>query len=231
MNWAGALRTVLVDGTVVSIRSPVGTAQIRDEQQRATICDLPRGCAVIDTKCVPHPTWIRDGKWRQTCDYLVFLTKEKTEYVVLVEMKKTLTDQGKREAEMQLVRSRPIVRYLIESVKVVRRMEIEPCVRYLLVAESPKSMISKQRVRNTPHESTAMYEGTHARIVVFVQKRVSMDAVISAGVGPQTNGCGGAAGASFSRAARRGVRRSRGRLGPPGRGSGSKGNSRSVAQR
>lgn len=184
MNWAGALRTVLQDGAVVSVTTPVGQVEIRDEEQKATICDLPRGCAVVDTRFVPHPDWVRPGKWRQKCDFLVFLTRENAEYVVLVEMKKTLTGQGRREAQRQLLRSRPIAQYLVESVKLVRRKEIQPHLRYLLVAEPRRSMISKRRVRSEPHEPSEMYEEAGASIAVFVQKRVSVDAVISAGTDP-----------------------------------------------
>lgn len=184
MNWAGALRTVLKGGAVVSITAPVGKVEIRDEDQKATICDLPRGCAVVDTRLVSHPDWVRPGKWRQKCDYLVFLTRENAEYVVLVEMKKTLTGKGRREAQRQLVRSRPIARYLVESVKLVRRKEIRPRLRYLLVAEPRRSMISKRGVRSEPHEPTEMYEEAGASIAVFVQKRVSVESVIAAGMAP-----------------------------------------------
>lgn len=180
MNWTRALRTILRDDVVVAPTGRTGEIRLNAENQTVTMCDLPPGSAVIDMQFVDHPEWVAPGQWRQRCDFLVFLTRNDEECVVLVEMKKTLT--GERRPEGQLLRSRPLARYLADLGASVRGREVVPRWCYLLVAERRSSRFSKQGMKSQPGKPAYVRGATGARIVAFVQKRVSVKSVISAGM-------------------------------------------------
>lgn len=182
MNWTGALRTALKDGIVAAPTGTAGEIRLNAEDHTVTMCDLPPGSAVIDMQFVEHPDWVAPGQWRQKCDFLVFLTRNDEECVVLVEMKKTLT--GERRPERQLIRSRPLAGYLADLGASVRRREVAPRWCYLLVAERRSPRFSKQRMKSDPGKPAYVRGDTGARIVAFVQKRVSVESVISAGMEP-----------------------------------------------
>lgn len=185
MNWTGALRTVLKGDIVFAPTGRAGEIQLNAEGLTVTMCDLPPGSAAIDMRSVDHPDWVAPGQWRQRCDFLVFLTRNDEECVVLVEMKKTLT--GERRPEGQLLRSRPLARYLADLGASVRRREVAPRCCYLLVAERRSARFSKQRMKSEPGKPAYVRGETGAKITAFVQKRISVEAVISAGMAPQPN--------------------------------------------
>lgn len=182
MNWTATLGTVLKDGIVAARTRTAGDIRLDAEGQTVTICDLPPGSAVIDMQFVKHPDCVAPGWWRQKCDFLMFLTRNDEECVVLVEMKKTLT--GERRPERQLLRSRPLAGYLADLGASVRRREVAPRWYYLVVAERRSSRFSKQRMKSDPGKPAYVRGDTGARIVAFVQKRVSVESVISAGMEP-----------------------------------------------
>lgn len=180
MNWTGALRTALKDGIVAAPTGTAGEIRLNAEDHTVTMCDLPPGSAVIDMQFVEHPDWVAPGQWRQKCDFLVFLTRNDEECVVLVEMKKTLT--GERRPERQLLRSRPLAGYLADLGASVRGREVAPRWCHLLVAERRSSRFSKQRMKSDPGKPAYVRDHTGARIVAFVQKRISVESVLSAGM-------------------------------------------------
>ena len=144
-----------------------------------TICDLPRGSAVIDMEGVDHPGCVRPGASRQKCDYLVFAETEAGPYAVLVELKKTLTEE--RRPLLQLLRSRPIARYLADLCAVSVGQERDLTVRYLLLAGRHSPVFSKQRIRSDPYRPYEIRTEGKAQIAVFVHERVSLRTVIVAG--------------------------------------------------
>lgn len=182
MNWTGALRSVLADGIVAAPTGRTGEVRLTAEGQTVTMYDLPPGSAVVDMRFVDHPACVEPGKWRQKCDFLVFLTGKDEECVILVEMKRTLT--GEKRPERQLLRSRPLAGYLADIGALVRRREAAPRRCYLLVAERWSSRLSKQKMKSEPDRPVRVRVEAGARIVAFVQKRVSVEAVIAAGMAP-----------------------------------------------
>lgn len=182
MNWTGALRSVLEDGIVVAPTGETGEVRLTAEDQTVTMFDLPPGGAVVDMRCVDHPACVVPGKWRQKCDFLVFLTRKDEECVVLVEMKKTLI--GEKRPERQLLRSRPLAGDLADIGALVRRREVAPRRCYLLVAERWSSRLSKQKMKSEPDKPVRVRIEAGARIVAFVQKRVSVEAVIAVAMAP-----------------------------------------------
>lgn len=144
-----------------------------------TICDLPRGSAVIDMERVDHPGCVRAGASRRKCDYLVFTETEAGRYVVLVELKKTLTEE--RRPLRQLLQSRPIARYLADLGAVSVGQDADLTVCYLLLAGRRSPALSKQRIRSDPYRPYEIRTEGSARISVFVHDRVSLQTVIVAG--------------------------------------------------
>lgn len=177
--WTKAIRSVLTESVEIREGGTRREVELSGEGHTVTICDLPRASAVIDMERVDHPRCVRAGASRQKCDYLAFTETEAGRYVVLVELKKTLTEE--RRPLRQLLQSRPIARYLADMGAVSVGQDEDLTVCYLLLASRRSPALSKQRVRSDPYRPYEIRTEGSARISVFVHDRVSLETVIVAG--------------------------------------------------
>ena len=72
MMWAEAIRSVLNESVEIREGGTRREVELSGGGHTVTICDLPRGSAVIDMEGVDHPGCVRPGASRRKCDYLVF---------------------------------------------------------------------------------------------------------------------------------------------------------------
>jgi len=95
---------------------------------------------IMAPKALNHLSSLK-GKCKKRCDYLIVVQSGGRDYVVFVEMKKTLNEGNKADGMEQLRRSLPLWDYLLSVCKI--ECEIAPDVsvkyvlKYVLIAEKP----------------------------------------------------------------------------------------------
>ena len=84
-----------------------------------------------------HLRYLEDGNRKKVCDYLLIVPIEGEEYAVFVELKKTLESKG--DSEEQLLRSRPLLDYLLSVCEVDEGGGTpRPRIYYVLIFEGSK---------------------------------------------------------------------------------------------
>lgn len=82
-----------------------------------------------------HLPGLRDGPGKKICDYLLIARIDGTDHAVFVELKKSLASKG--TPEEQLLRSRPLLEYLLAVCAVERGGKVsKPRISYVLVFEN-----------------------------------------------------------------------------------------------
>ena len=146
-----------------------------------TVTNLPISSAVVEIGCLQHLKGLKDGPWKQICDYLLVIPTGNLWYAVLIEMKETLGHGQKEKGKEQLRRSIPVVKYL-ESLCTIQaeQRDWEVVMRYVVVAEKESPRLSKERTRvadaGSPR-SREKYKGIS--IAFFVEHSLSAEALLA----------------------------------------------------
>lgn len=155
-KFAELLQKVVKDEHVEKIMDSAGAAVgqvlLREPDANMTInvTNVPVLSAIIRIGGLQHWGGIENGSWKQICDYLLVIPNGRTSWVVLIEMKKTLSDANRDKAEEQLRRSIPVVRYLeslceIEAKESMRLLGLH----HVVLAERSRGFV-KDRIRVIP---------------------------------------------------------------------------------
>lgn len=178
VNWDGALRCVL-KGEVFVDHDATGEVCLEEKGEMAvTLFGVAAGAATMSLRRLDHLSAVKPGEWRQKCDYIVLAASGEVDYAVLVELKKTVGYSVKPLE--QLIRTKPIVEYLVELGRLEggRRGRIE--FRYVVFARRYDSNLIKDAVRLDPRGSTWRRCWKGERFAIFVQDRVSLGDVLAA---------------------------------------------------
>ena len=99
-----------------------------------------------------HPclTQVKDCDWRKVCDYLLIFELDAKLFAVLIELKKSLNEQDK--GKEQLVRSSPILDYLLAVCRIELQGHINPVIKHVLIAEKSSEKLDKQPIRPRPQD-------------------------------------------------------------------------------
>ena len=126
-----------------------------------------------------HFSALRDGSWKQLCDYLLIVKSDDGMYAVFIEMKKTFTEEEKPRE--QLRRSPPFLEYLlsvckIEDSSIERRLLT---TKYVIIAEKSGEKIDKQSVKIKPSRMTEKEQYKGIDIKSFITPRLTLAALTS----------------------------------------------------
>lgn len=135
-----------------------------------TITDLWEDSVVLNMEHVAHLGCVRDGKWHQKCDFLIFATTNRKSTVILLELKQTV-GEGKKPYE-QLLRTRPIVDYLVSMASTDTPSASAIRFHHVLVGAKASDRLDKQRVKSGPPAPVCerTFQGT--RTIVFLDRRI-----------------------------------------------------------
>lgn len=178
MNWDGALRRALEERVFVDADAG-GEVRLEEKGEMAvTLFGVAAGAATMSLRSLDHLSAVKQGEWRQKCDYIVLVALNQVDYAVMVELKKTVGHDTKPLD--QLVRTKPIVEYLAA----LGRLEDGPrgpldC-RYVVFARRFGANLMKDAVRVNPKESARRRCWKGERFAIFAQDRISLDAVLAA---------------------------------------------------
>ena len=102
---------------------------------------------------------VKEGPWKQSCDYVIVSPDGDTVRVLFVELKRTLPNKLKKGLE-QLRWSLPRLEYLRSLCRIHCGGEPDRIVvRYALVAEKGSPRLDKQPIRSRGSPETKQHEG------------------------------------------------------------------------
>lgn len=159
------LKAILADKVLISSRSRELVLKEKNVQ-RVNVSKLPSEAVVINLQRFGSLSGIRNGPWKQHCDYMLVFRVDETVRVIFVELKKTLHGNESKGFE-QLRLSLPLLKYVDSVCELHFGTESdrrEPIVRYVLIGEQGSQKLDKQLVR----VSQSKYSEQHKDITVNV---------------------------------------------------------------
>ncbi|MDE2677550.1 MAG: hypothetical protein OXI76_06560 [Gemmatimonadota bacterium] len=154
---AAQIAPIMKNGLLVPIKD--GWVELHEPKvMTVVVAELPDGATVIDMRKFGSLSGIRNGPWKQSCDYLLVCRTGGIDEVVFVELKRTLSDEEK--AKEQLRWSLPYLDHLrsvcrIEYGASPRRVP----ARYVIIGKRTTPYLAKQRVSGDPVLPNVSYQG------------------------------------------------------------------------
>jgi hypothetical protein len=161
------LKAILADKVLISSRS--GDLALKEPNvQRVDVSKLPSEAVVINLQRFGSLSGVRNGPWKQRCDYMLVFRVDETDRVLFVELKKTLNGNENKGFE-QLRLSLPLLKYLDSVCKLhfgIEPDQLEPIVRYVLIGEQGSQRLDKQPVRAAQLQYSEQHKGITVNILV-----------------------------------------------------------------
>ncbi len=120
-------------------------------------------------------------RWNQICDYLLIGQSNGSDYAILVELKTTLGERTKAKGKEQLLRSLPILEYLLSvcAAEYGSSEKSNLTIRYVLIAEKEHSRIykrgSQRGGQGQPRQRQESYKSI--KVATFVEPTVHFAAL------------------------------------------------------
>lgn len=165
---AARLKKVLGPTVLVSPEAD-GSVTLREPNVMAvTVLRIPRRATTINLQRMGDFSGVKDGRWKQRCDYMFVLDVAGRSEVVFVELKKSL-DTGKEKAMEQLRRSPPVLMYLKSLCELEERRTAsggELRLRYFVISEKQTERLDKQPVRARRGPATEQFKSIRVGLAV-----------------------------------------------------------------
>ena len=165
---AARLKKVLGPAVLVSPEAD-GSVTLREPKVMAvTVLQIPKRAITINLQRMGDFSGVKEGRWKQRCDYMFALDVTGGSEVVFVELKKSL-DTGKEKAMEQLRRSPPVLMYLKSLCEIEERRAPgggELRLRYFVVSEKYSPKLDKQPVRPAQAPKTENFKEIRVGVVV-----------------------------------------------------------------
>lgn len=153
LNLAAQLRRVVDEENMpkLTIRDgangPVADLGLREPDARMSfkITDMPASSMAVKIGRLGHINGLKDGGWKQICDYLLVIPIGDDWFTVLIEMKKTLSDENK--AKEQLIRTIPVFEYLKSLCEIETQQSWRVVTHYVVIAERASVRLAKERIK------------------------------------------------------------------------------------
>ena len=176
MPLAENLRTILAPKVLVEPNSDNSTFLKEQGEMQIKVTQVPEEAITTDLRKIGSLSGVKDGHWKQICDYLVVYTNGDKSIATFIELKKTL--KGNDKPKEQLRRSLPLLKYLHSICRIEFCPKSEDLtVRYLLIGEKNSARFDKQRVK--PNMGVEKEKYKSIEVYVFVGNRISFEKLIS----------------------------------------------------
>ena len=132
------------------------------------VADIPSNITIINMRQIGSLSGVKDGEWKQICDFLLLFEEEGEDHAIFVELKKTLNEENKKGME-QLRRSLPFLEYLRSVCEIHNSAEsakLEIIVRYFLVGNQISRRLDKQHVKAGHPPPSENHKGISVDMIV-----------------------------------------------------------------
>lgn len=173
--FATHLKQILANRVLVS-RTNKGSMILREKQVMAVeVAGTPSDMTAIDLRKLGSFSGMREGEWKQRCDYLLVYELKGKNIAIFVELKKTLSQENNRGVE-QLRRSLPLLKYLHSVCRIHYGVEPDKPVtttRYVLIGDKMNPRLNMQPV--TPGRPLPSENYREITVNKFVGPRLRFD--------------------------------------------------------
>ena len=180
MELANSLKEILNQG-VIALPTEVGCINLEERNvMKVEVVELPSNITTVKMRKVSHLSAIKDGRCKQICDYLLVFEVDGKDQAMLVELKKTLSNENK--AREQLRRSLPVLEYLRSACAIHRGSGLSrPKIptRYLLIGKKDNPRFDKQHVRASPVQGLRTEDYKDIKVTRLVGLRVPFPILLS----------------------------------------------------
>ena len=162
------LKAILDDKVLKSSKSGDLTLKEKKSAQKVDVFKLPSDAVVIDLERFGSFSGVRDGSWKQRCDFMLVFQGDETDRVLFVELKKTLNGNESKGFE-QLRLSLPLLKYLDSVCELHFETASDrraPIVRYVLIGEQGSQKLDKQPVRSVHKPCSERHKGITVKVLV-----------------------------------------------------------------
>ena len=169
---ASHLKNILADKALVFPRSDGSTILREKNVMELEVADIPSDITIINMRRIGSLPGVKDGEWKQVCDFLLLFEEEGEDYAIFVELKKTLNVEDKKGTE-QLRRSLPFLEYLRSVCEIhygVESSKLRKIVGYCLVGNQNSQRLDKQHVKVGRPLPSEKYKGIS--VDMFVGERI-----------------------------------------------------------
>ena len=154
------------------------TTLVEKNVMKVNIAQMPPEAVTANLRNIGELSGVREGAWKQLCDYLIVCRDGNGSIAILVELKKNLKNDYK--GQEQLRRSLPLLEYL----RSICRTEYYPkksetlTVRYFLIGKKLSERFDKQHVRPDLKVEKKRYKNIEIHLLAG-RNRISFDELIS----------------------------------------------------
>ena len=150
MGLSSCLKEILTDNALVSPSSK-GILTLREEnnEMEVEVSGVFTDLTVINMNKLGSLSGVKDGEWKQHCDYLIVHEDDGVDHAVFIELKRTM-NKDKKKAMDQLLRTFPMLEYLRRICEIHfadKPKQSEIPARYVLVSERISKRVDMQRGR------------------------------------------------------------------------------------
>lgn len=172
------IKNILADKALVSPRKDGRTILREKNVMDLEVADIPSEITIINMRRIGSLSGVKDGKWKQICDFLLLFEEEGENHAIFVELKKTLNEENKKGME-QLRRSLPFLEYLRSVCEIhysAKPTKLGIIVHYSLVGNQMSQRLDKQHVKAGHPLSSENHKGIS--VDMFVGERIRFPSLI-----------------------------------------------------
>ena len=151
----------------------------KSSRQKVEIVDVPQSVIKIKIRPGSHLSILKkNDDWNKNCDYVLIAKLPNKHHAILIELKKTLSDEN--HPKEQLRRSRPLLDYLFSVCCVENEKNIpEPHISYVLIAEKLNKHFDKRYPKLQLYGKLGVEKYKGIEINKFCSERVSFKVLLT----------------------------------------------------
>lgn len=175
---ANTLKKILVSKALVLPKMNSNIILQEENVMTVEVAEIPSDIMAVDMRRVGCLSGMKEGNWKQICDYLIVFNNGHKDFAIFVELKKTLYGDEAKGME-QLRRSLPYLKFLHSVCEI--HAESEPAkskisVLYSLIGKQANNRLDKQRLRARNPLPSMNYKGI--TVGMFVGERIRFSSLI-----------------------------------------------------
>ena len=91
------IKEILRDKALVLSRSDGRTILREKDVMELEVADIPSDITIINMQRIGSLSGLKDGEWKQVCDFLLLFEDRGKDYAIFIELKKTLDENNKQK--------------------------------------------------------------------------------------------------------------------------------------
>ena len=167
------IKEILRDKALVLSRSDGRTILREKDVMELEVADIPSDITIINMQRIGSLSALKDGEWKQVCDFLLLFEDRGKDYAIFIELKKTLDEESKQKGMELLRRSLPFLKYLRSVCELHYGADSDepgPIVWYAVVGSQISRKLDKQHVKAGKPLPSENHKGIS--VGMFVRERM-----------------------------------------------------------